>query len=236
MSMEPVLEVKGLRKEFQSPGLGSPKLEILKGVDFSVAKGESVAILGRSGSGKSTLLGLLAGLDHPTSGSVQMEGNDLSQLSESELARFRGKNIGIVFQQFHLVNALTALDNIALPLDLTAGHSEALSFAERTERARGLLTRVGRSDRADQVPPRLSGGERQRIALARALIMRPKLVLADEPSGNLDAATGQIVIDLVLSQVKASGAALVLVTHDLALSHRCDRRYQLTDGRLQALQ
>jgi putative ABC transport system ATP-binding protein len=215
-----ILEVEGVHKAFASPA-GS--IEVLRGVDLRVADGETVAIVGESGSGKSTLLSLLAGLDVPTRGSVRLDGADLGALSEAELARHRARRIGIVFQQFHLMSGLTALENVSLPLELQgAPDAEA--------RAREVLDQVGLTPRAEHLPSRLSGGECQRVAIARALVVEPALLLADEPSGSLDAATGEAVDRLLFELVERRGATLVLVTHSDRLAAACNRRLELAGG------
>ena len=217
-----ILEVDGVHKVFASPG---GTIQVLRGVNLRVAGGETVAIVGESGSGKSTLLSLLAGLDVPTRGSVRVDGADLGALSEAELARFRARRLGIVFQQFHLMSGLTALENVSLPLELQGDGDAA-------ERARAVLDQVGLALRADHLPARLSGGECQRVAIARALVVEPALLLADEPSGSLDAATGDAVDRLLFDLVERRGTALVLVTHSDRLANACGRRLALEGGRL----
>jgi putative ABC transport system ATP-binding protein len=218
-----ILEVDGVHKAFASP---AGAIEVLRGVDLRVAGGETVAIVGESGSGKSTLLSLLAGLDVPTRGSVRLDGADLGALSEAELARFRARRIGIVFQQFHLMSGLTALENVSLPLELQgAPDAEA--------RAREVLEQVGLTQRAEHLPSRLSGGECQRVAIARALVVEPALLLADEPSGSLDAATGAAVDRLLFELVERRDATLVLVTHSDRLAAACNRCLKLVDGALE---
>ncbi|EFL49631.1 ABC transporter related protein [Solidesulfovibrio fructosivorans JJ]] len=199
------------------------RVNILRGVDLTAASGERLAVMGPSGAGKTSLLMLLAGLERATSGSVRVAGHDLSAMDEDALAAFRRENVGIVFQGFHLVPAMTALENAALPLDF-AGRRDAL------DRAREALADVGLSDRLDHFPAELSGGEQQRVALARALAPRPRLLLADEPTGNLDSETGRRVMDLLFSL--AAGTTLVLVTHDPGLAARCGRVARLRDGRM----
>ena len=220
-----ILEVRGVHKSFAAPG-GS--IEVLRGVDLRVVERETVAIVGESGSGKSTLLSLLAGLDAPTQGSVRVDGADLAGLSEADLARFRARRLGIVFQQFHLMSALTALENVSLPLELQ-GAGDALP------RAREALAHVGLAQRAAHLPSRLSGGECQRVAIARALVVEPALLLADEPSGSLDARTGEAIDRLLFELVERRGATLVLVTHSERLAASCDRRLVLSDGALVAI-
>ncbi|HUW25045.1 MAG TPA: ABC transporter ATP-binding protein [Gallionella sp.] len=204
---------------------GDQPLTILHKVSFSVAAGESLAILGASGSGKSTLLGLLAGLDVPSSGSVLLGGTDLFALDEDGRARLRGATAGFVFQSFLLLPALNALENVMLPLELQGR-------ADARERAAESLHQVGLSDRAHHLPKHLSGGEQQRVALARAFVTRPKILFADEPTGNLDAATGAQIIKLMLELNRAQGTTLILVTHDEALARRCGRQLRLEAGRV----
>ena len=222
MSKKRMIEVRSLGKRIDN---GASALVILDDVSFSVAVAESVAIVGASGSGKSTLLGLLAGLDVPTSGEVWVDGENLSALDEDARARLRGRLVGFVFQSFQLLPALTALDNVMLPLEL-AGHPKP------AEKAREWLQRVGLAARAHHLPRELSGGEQQRVALARAFCTNPRLVLADEPTGNLDAATGTQIIDLMFSLNAELQTTLVLVTHDEAIAARCGRRLRMVEGRL----
>jgi putative ABC transport system ATP-binding protein len=205
---------------------GDAELTILAGVSFEIRMGESVAIVGVSGSGKSTLLGLLAGLDTPSAGSVRIDGHDLFALDEDGRAALRGRMVGFVFQSFQLLPAMTALENVMLPLEL-AGAAGAEADA------RAMLARVGLADRVNHYPKQLSGGEQQRVAIARAFVTRPKLLLADEPTGNLDAGTGGQVIDLLFGLNRENGTTLLLVTHDEALTQRCDRVLRLSAGRLE---
>jgi putative ABC transport system ATP-binding protein len=200
-------------------------VEILRGVGLDIMPGESVAIVGPSGSGKTSLLMIMAGLERATSGSVRVAGHDFGGLGEDALALVRGRNIGIVFQSFHLVPTMTALENVALPLEF-AGQADAFDVA------RGLLTEVGIAHRADHFPAQLSGGEQQRVALARALSPRPQIILADEPTGNLDGKTGEQVIELLFSLQRRRQATLILVTHDLELARRCRRTVRMADGRV----
>ncbi len=204
---------------------GTAALTILSGVSFEVGSGEAVAIVGVSGSGKSTLLGLLAGLDTPSSGAVRIDGHDLNALDEDGRAALRGRMIGFVFQSFQLLPAMTALENVMLPLEL-AGADGA------EDAAQAMLARVGLADRAHHYPKQLSGGEQQRVAIARAFVKRPRLLFADEPTGNLDSETGAQVIDLLFELNRESGATLLLVTHDEALTRRCNRVLRLSAGRL----
>ena len=220
-----MVKVEGLEKEVPATVAGEHPLVILQDIAFSVMAGESVAIVGASGSGKSTLLGLLAGLDLPTAGSVQLAGEELGRLDEDERARLRGRLLGFVFQSFQLLPALTALENVMLPLEL-AGVPEAEA------RARQWLERVGLAHRLGHYPRHLSGGEQQRVALARAFAPNPRLVLADEPTGNLDAATGERIIDLMFAINAQQGTTLVLVTHDEAIARRCSRVLRMHGGRL----
>jgi putative ABC transport system ATP-binding protein len=208
---------------------GNDELTILDGVSFDIRAGEVVAIVGVSGSGKSTLLGLLAGLDTPSTGTVKLDGHELSALDEDGRAELRGRMVGFVFQAFQLLPAMSALENVMLPLEL-AGAADAEAAA------RAMLERVGLGDRLRHYPKQLSGGEQQRVAIARAFVTRPKLLLADEPTGNLDAATGAQVIDLLFELNRESGTTLLLVTHDQALTGRCDRVLRLAGGRLQVEQ
>ena len=204
---------------------GATGLTILHDVSFTVRGGEAVAIVGASGSGKSTLLGLLAGLDTPSTGSVHVDGHDLFALDEDGRAAVRARTVGFVFQAFQLLPSMTALENVMLPLELAA-----VNRAET--HAREMLVRVGLGERLHHYPKQLSGGEQQRVAIARAFVTTPSLLLADEPTGNLDAATGSQVIDLMFALNRERGTTLVLVTHDEALSQRCDRVLRLANGRL----
>ena len=219
-----MIEVLALSKRVPS---GDGLLTILHDISFAVSAGEAVAIVGASGSGKSTLLGLMAGLDVPTAGSVRLLGEDLGPLDEDARAALRGRVLGFVFQSFQLLPALTALENVMLPLEL-AGQGDARSMAQ------AMLARVGLGARLTHYPKHLSGGEQQRVALARAFAMRPQLLLADEPTGNLDAATGAQIIDLMFSLNAEAGTTLVLVPHDNQLAERCDRTLRLAEGRLVA--
>jgi putative ABC transport system ATP-binding protein len=202
-------------------------VEILRGVSLDVPAGEAVAIVGPSGSGKTTLLMVMAGLEQATGGSVEVAGHDFTGLGEDALARIRGENVGIVFQSFHLVPTMTALENVALPLEL-AGRADPFDSANR------MLGDVGLAHRLHHFPAQLSGGEQQRVALARALAPRPKLLLADEPTGNLDTRTGEQIIALTFDLQRREGATLVLITHDLELAARCDRIVRMHDGRVEA--
>ena len=222
-TLPPVLEVRGLGRRVR--GDDGAELAILDDVSFDIRPGEAVAIVRASGSGKSTLLGLLAGLDQPSSGSVRLRGQDLFSLTEDGRAALRGEALGFVFQSFQLLPALTALENVMLPLEL-AGRPDARTEAEH------WLDRVGLGKRKGHYPRQLSGGEQQRVAVARAFAPRPALVLADEPTGNLDATTGQAIIELMFALNAQSATTLVLVTHDSGLAGRCDRVLSLGAGRL----
>jgi len=217
---QPMIVVDGLKKSIRN---GTRTVDILKGIDFSIPKGEFAAIMGASGSGKSTLLGLLAGLDTPSSGNVHLNGTAISYLPEDKLAQVRGKTIGFVFQSYQLIPTLTALENVLLPHELNAD-------GDGLPRARQLLTSVGLGDRMDHYPVQLSGGEQQRVALARAFVLRPPIVLADEPTGNLDTTNGAHVLELLLNLNRTEGTTLVLVTHDSVLATYADRRIVLRDG------
>ncbi len=222
------IEVSNLSKSVQVVGVaGEEILHILANVSFAVNPGESIAIVGGSGSGKSTLLGLLAGLDVPSAGRVVIDGQDLFALDEDGRAALRGASMGFVFQSFQLLPGLTALENVMLPLELAG-------LADAAARARAHLDSVGLSARARHRPDQLSGGEKQRVALARAFAVAPSILLADEPTGNLDAHTGAQVIDLMFELNRRQGASLVIVTHDPALAGRCGRQLRLDAGRLVA--
>ena len=220
--MASIVQAVNLGKQVQS---GGQPLLILQDVNFSVDTGESLAILGASGSGKSTLLGLLAGLDVPSNGTVMLDGINLFAFDEDQRARLRGRLAGFVFQSFQLLPALSALENVMLPLELQAMPG-ARALAEEA------LRQVGLSLRMTHLPKHLSGGEQQRVALARAFVTKPKILFADEPTGNLDAATGAQVIELMLELNRTQGTTLLLVTHDEALARRCDRQLRLADGRV----
>ena len=217
-----MIAVEGLRKSIRN---GARTVDILKGLDFIVPKGEFVAIMGASGSGKSTLLGLLAGLDTPSAGNVHLNGIAISYLPEDKLAQIRGKTVGFVFQSYQLIPTLTALENVLLPHELNADAN-----TDGLPRARQLLSSVGLADRMDHYPVQLSGGEQQRVALARAFVLRPPIVLADEPTGNLDTTNGAHVLELLLNLNRIEGTTLVLVTHDPVLATYANRRIVLRDG------
>jgi putative ABC transport system ATP-binding protein len=221
---EAMLHSQSLTRTYRS---GGRDLTVLKDITFSLEQGGFLAILGPSGSGKTTLLGLLAGLDRPSAGSVYLDGQELGSLTEDQRARLRGEKIGFVFQAFQLIPTLTAQENIQVPLELRGDPDPA-------PRARELLDRVGLAGRGHHYPAQLSGGEQQRVALARAFSSRPKLLFADEPTGNLDAATGATIIDLMVELNRDLGTTLVLVTHDLDLAARARRTIRLADGRIVA--
>jgi putative ABC transport system ATP-binding protein len=216
-----MIALRGVSKTVQS---GNQPLTILHPLDLDVSAGQCLAIIGPSGSGKSTLLGLIAGLDAPTSGHILIDGTDITALDEDSLARLRGEKIGFVFQFFHLVPSLTALENILVPMEI-AGRRDA------RQRAQALLDEVGLHDRGHHYPSQLSGGEQQRVAIARALANDPPLILADEPTGNLDSQNGRHILDLLLDVRKARGATLVLVTHDPTVAAVADAQLTLRDGR-----
>lgn len=214
------LKISNVKKSF---GTGESKISILKGLNLDVSKGKIVAILGQSGSGKSTLLSLLAGLDTPDEGSIEISGRNILSLPRSEMNRWRGEKIGIVFQQFHLMPHLTALENVELPLDIHGRPSAP---------AKQLLEEMGLGSRAHHTPQKLSGGECQRVAIARALSMEPDLLLADEPSGNLDQETGEKVMEAFFRQARKHQTTTILVTHNKDLALRCDQRFTLSRGQL----
>jgi len=221
-----MIEARGLEKVYTS---GGRPLPVLRGIDLRIEDRDIAAIVGPSGSGKTTLLGLLAGLDTPTSGSVTLDGTRLFELDEDARARFRARNVGFVFQSFHLLPALTALENVRIPLELIG---EGGGEGER--RARALLDRVGLGERMDHYPTQLSGGEQQRVAVARAFVSRPRILFADEPTGNLDRATGERIVTLLEELNRESETTLVLVTHDMELAERAHRTIRLADGALVA--
>ncbi|HEX5320176.1 MAG TPA: ATP-binding cassette domain-containing protein [Stellaceae bacterium] len=200
-------------------------VEILRGVSLTIAEGETVALVGPSGSGKSTLMMVMAGLERPSAGRVELAGSDLAALDEDGLAHLRRARIGIVFQAFHLLPTMTALENVAIPLELGGGRA---AFAE----AGAALERVGLGHRIGHYPGELSGGEQQRVAIARAFAAQPSLILADEPTGNLDGATGRLVVDCLFAERARNGTGLMLITHDTDLAARCDRQLHLEDGRI----
>jgi len=218
-----ILKASGLRKSFQQ---GAHTIHAVDNLDLEIQKGETLAIVGPSGSGKTTLLSLLAGLEHSDQGEIEIAGETMSRLSEDQLSRFRGRHVGIVFQQFHLMPHLSALENVSLPLDIQGAQ-------DVQQRAAQALAAVGLSDRADHLPNQLSGGECQRVAIARATVTKPDILFADEPSGNLDTHTGDRVTQVLFDLVKETGMTLVLVTHDLELAKRCDRTLKIQAGTFQ---
>lgn len=221
MSQE-ILTLTGVTKSIDT---GTHRVDILRGIDLTVRRGEFVAIMGASGSGKSTLLGLLAGLDSPSTGTILLDGDDISHLSEDRLADIRGRKIGFVFQSYQLIPTLTAEENVLLPAELAGENGRGA-----TERARTLLETVGLAERRDHYPVQLSGGEQQRVALARAFMRQPPLLLADEPTGNLDSVNGRQVLELLLSLNRSERTTLVLVTHDRELAAHATRIITLKDG------
>ena len=223
------IEVTGLAKEYRS---GSRVLSILAGLDLRVDSGESVAVVGPSGSGKTTLLGLMAGLDRPTRGEVRLGDTPLSALTEDARAEFRAVHVGFVFQTFHLLASLTALENVEVPLEL-APRSKRRPVGEVRRRAAGLLDQVGLGDRLHHYPAELSGGEQQRVAIARAFVTEPRILFADEPTGNLDRETGATIVDLLRGLNEARGTTMVLVTHDEGIAGVADRVLRLADGELE---
>ncbi len=224
----PIIEMRGIGKTIDS---GSHVVEILRDIDFAVPRGQFVAIMGPSGSGKSTLLGLLGGLDTPSTGTLLFEGDEIQNLDEDAMALLRGRKIGFIFQSCQLVPTLTAEENVLLPLELAGnGRFDARRFDAR--RAAELLDQVGLADRRDHYPVQLSGGEQQRVALARAFVNSPPLVLADEPTGNLDSVNGQHVLEMLTELNRRQGTTLVLVTHNRELAHQADRLICLRDGRI----
>ena len=225
MSDDSLLELKNLHVSL--PSLAGD-IHILKGIDLSVKKGEAIGLTGPSGSGKSTLLMTLAGLELPSSGSVVMNGHCLSDMDEDALARFRRKNIGIVFQSFHLIPTLTAFENVTLPLELAGMGADYLETAE------AALENVGLAHRLEHYPGQLSGGEQQRVALARAVIAQPPVLLADEPTGNLDQSNGSQIMDIIFGLKDSLNVTLIMVTHDMTLAQRCDRIISLRDGVIDA--
>ena len=222
MSLQPILEASNLSKSVTAP---EGELTILNAVNMSISAGSSVAITGSSGSGKSTLLGLLAGLDTPSSGKVILDGHNISEMDEDGRARCRAGRVGFVFQSFQLVHSLSALENVMLPMEL-AGHTQA------SKRANEILKQVGLSERGSHHPSQLSGGEQQRVAIARAYAVQPKILFADEPTGNLDQKTGAAIIELLFDMNNHTETTLVLVTHNDSLANQCDVTYQLEAGHL----
>ena len=219
-----ILEISGLYKSF--PHAGTGQIEVLKNLNLEVQEGETVAVVGQSGSGKSTLLSLLAGLDRQTYGSLRLRDQQISEMSEAKLTQFRAENIGIIFQQFYLMPHLTALENVSLPLEMF-GHEDS------HVRAQEAPQHVGLTEREKHFPHQLSGGESQRVAIARAVVIRPSILLADEPTGNLDNATGVQVANLLFDLVNTTGMTLLLVTHNTKLAQRCSRQLTLYSGTFQ---
>lgn len=219
----PIIELENVHLTL---GHAASLVHVLKGVSLHISQGQSVGIVGPSGSGKSTLLMVLAGLEHVDNGTVKIAGETISRMSEDQAAAFRGANIGIVFQSFHLIPNMTALENVAVPLEL-AGRRDAFEVAERELRA------VGLGERLTHYPSELSGGEQQRVAIARALAPSPKILIADEPTGNLDTATGRQIADLLFAKQRENGLTMVLVTHDPALAARCDIEIPVRSGRIE---
>jgi putative ABC transport system ATP-binding protein len=217
-----------LRNVNLSLGRGAARVHILKDVSLNIGRGQAVGLIGPSGSGKSTLLMVMAGLERPDAGSVAVAGHDLAALDEDALARFRGREVGIVFQSFHLIPTMTAIENVAVPLEL-AGHADAFERAERE------LASVGLADRLSHYPAQLSGGEQQRVALARALAPHPSILVADEPTGNLDEDTGRQIVDLLFAGHAERNTTLVLVTHDSSLAARCDRVVRMRSGHVETV-
>jgi putative ABC transport system ATP-binding protein len=217
-----LIEIRNLKKWIQN---GARRVEIIKGISLTIPSGQFVSIVGTSGSGKSTLLGLMAGLDSPSEGEIWLDGVPIHNLAESELAGIRGQKIGFVFQSYQLIQTLTALENVLLPYELNVAVSGL-------KRARLLLDEVGLGERMDHYPVQLSGGEQQRVALARAFVAEPPIVMADEPTGNLDSANGKLVLDLLLDRNRRTGTTLVMVTHDAEIASRADRRIVLKDGQI----
>ncbi len=218
-----------MRDVHLSLGRGAARVHILKGISLEIGEGEAIGLVGPSGSGKSTLLMTMAGLERPDSGQIAIGGERIDHLGEDALARFRGERIGIVFQSFHLIPTMTALENVAIPLEL-AGRADAFATARRE------LVGVGLGERLSHYPGQLSGGEQQRVALARALAPNPRILVADEPTGNLDEASGSKIIDLMFALKRERGGTLVLVTHDSGLAARCDRMIRLRSGQIEGAQ
>jgi lipoprotein-releasing system ATP-binding protein len=227
MEDTPVIRLRGIRKSFN---VGEPnETEVLHGVDLTVRRGEFVAVMGPSGSGKSTLLNIVGLLDTPTAGSLEITGQETSGLPEAELTRLRGHTVGFVFQYHHLINAFSAVENVMLPMLGARGFASA----DMARRAADLIARVGLAPWADQPAGRLSGGQQQRVAVARGLAMNPALLLADEPTGNLDTKSADVVFELLRSGSRDQGTSVLFVTHNPALAQRCDRTVQVVDGRIQ---
>ena len=231
-----VLQAKNLKKSFFNTQNQNASVSILRGLNLDLCADQTVAIMGKSGSGKSTLLSILAGLEPIDEGSLMVSDTDIFKLSEGERTQFRAKHISIVFQQFHLINHLTAIDNVALPLEIlkkSSPEKSSMTDSEIIKQAKEMLKQVELSHRFDHFPHQLSGGEQQRLAIARAMIVRPTLLLADEPTGNLDQETGQKVIKALFDIVKKNGISMLLVTHDESLAKKCDHYYHLVLGKLE---
>jgi len=220
---EPLVELKNIDLTL---GYGAARIHVLDDVTLTIEEGETVGIVGPSGSGKSTLLMVMAGLEKADSGSVRIAGEYLNAMSEDEVARFRGRNIGIVFQSFHFIPNMTALENTAVPLEL-AGHRDAFALAQKE------LAAVRPGQRLNHYPGMLSGGEQQRVAIARALVPSPRILVADEPTGNLDSATGKLIADLLFEHTRANGLTMILVTHDPVLAARCERKIHVRNGMIE---
>ena len=220
-----MIEVKNVRKWIQN---GARRVDILKGINLTIPAGQFIAIVGASGSGKSTLLGLLAGLDTPSEGEIWLDGTPIHNLAEAQLAEVRGRKIGFVFQSYQLIPTLTALENVLLPYELNSDAGNGAGNG--IKQARRLLDEVGLGERVDHYPVQLSGGEQQRVAIARAFVVAPPIVMADEPTGNLDSSNGHMILDLLLDRNRKAGTTLVLVTHDAEVASRADRKIVLRDG------
>jgi putative ABC transport system ATP-binding protein len=224
-----MIAVRNLVKTIKN---GPHEVQIIRDITFDVPSRQFVAVMGPSGSGKSTLLGLIAGLDWPSSGTISIDGQDITRLREDEMARLRGKKLGFVFQSYHLIPTLTALENVILPMEFNAASTDGIDGNGAIGRATHLLESVGLGDRLDHYPAQLSGGEQQRVALARAFVMKPSVLLADEPTGNLDSENGRHVLELLIRLNSEEGTTLILVTHDELLASHAERRIVLRDGRI----
>ncbi len=222
-AMQNIIDIENLQLHLKSE---AGDLQILKNINQKMQQGQTICIVGPSGSGKTSLMMLLGGLEKPTSGTITIQNTEITELDENQLAKFRQEHIGIVFQNFHLIPTMTAVENIAIPLEF-AGEKDAFKKAEEA------LEQVGLKERAKHYPSQLSGGEQQRVAIARAFVSMPKILLADEPTGNLDVETGQKIIDLMFNLCEKSGTTLVLITHDPELAAKCDQRLHLIDGEIQ---
>jgi len=220
--MELIAELKEVNLELES---NAGLIKILNNINFQIFKGEKIALVGPSGSGKSSLLMVLAGLEKPSDGKINVLSKDLSELNENEITKFRGKNIGIIFQEFHLIPTMSALENVSLPLEIH-GNKDAI------KKAKNMLREVNLSHRQDHYPSQLSGGEQQRVAIARAMIIEPKILLADEPTGNLDTKNGQNITNLIFQLQKKNNTSLLLVTHDINLAKKCERIVSIKDGKI----